>query len=389
MKKYNILIPIAGAGSRFPREKYIMPKPLIRIDNKTIVEWTMDCIDYSDANLIFIIRKEHIDEFGIDSYLKKQFGNDTILVVADKLTDGAVCSCLLAEEYINNDLPLFIHCSDIFFEKKLNPSDIDSNYDGCILTFKSNSPNYSYSEIDENGIVKRTKEKSVISNLASVGVYHFKTGKLFVDYSKKMIEKNIRTNNEFYICPLYNLLIEDGLKIYTKEVEKMHVFGTPDEYHFFVENSLRTWPDKKTKVALCSDHSGFDLKEECKSILEEMGIEYVDYGIYSNKDCDYFEYVKMASNAILNKTCNFGFGFCRSGQGVNICANKIHGIRAALVLDDYFAKYAIRHNCCNFFSISSKYVDANKLKEIIIAWKENTFDGGRHQTRIQKLEEKI
>jgi RpiB/LacA/LacB family sugar-phosphate isomerase len=386
MKKFNLLIPIAGKGSRFPIETYIAPKPLILLDNKTIIEWTLGCIDQSECNIIFIIRKEHADEFCIDSFLRNKFGNDIKIVITNQITEGSVCSCLLADSLINNDLPLVIHNSDIYFEKHFTFSQLDPNIDGHILTFKSNSTNYSYSELNDDGNVVRTAEKNVISNNASVGLYHFKSGKLFVKYAKKMIEEKIKTNNEYYICPLYNILIQDGLKIRTLEVDKMHVFGTPEEYNFFINNSLLSLTNKKNNIAICADHSGFELKEKCKQIFLENKIEFIDFGIYDNRDCDYVEYVRRATDSINKKICNFGFGFCRSGQGVNICANKIPGIRSALVIDGYFAEYAIRHNCCNFFSISSKYVNDSTLKEVIQSWKLNTFDGGRHQTRIQKME---
>lgn len=386
MKKFNLLVPIAGKGSRFPKETYIAPKPLILLDKKTIIEWTMSCIDYTDCNLIFVVRKEHADEFCIDSFLKSKFGSDVQIVVTDKVTDGSVCSCLLAEELINNDLPLLIHCSDVYFEEKLDPNQINTNLDGCILTFKSNSPNYSYSQLNDEGFVIKTKEKSVISNNASVGLYHFKSGKLFVKYAKQMIEENVKTNNEYYICPLYNLLIEDGLKIYTSEVKKMHVFGTPDEYNFFINNSLKSWRENKKTASICSDHSGFEIKEKFKKLLDQNNITYIDFGTFNENDCDYSDYVKLSCKSIIEKKTDFGFGFCRSGQGINICANKIEGIRSALIIDSYFAEYAVRHNCANFFSISSRYIKSDEdLNNILIAILNNTFDGGRHQNRLQKI----
>lgn len=388
MKKYNLLIPIAGLGSRFVKENYFLPKPLILVDNRSIIEWTMDCVDHSECNIIFIVRKEHIVDFNIDGYLKTRFGNDVTIIPVDKTTDGAVCSCLLAEEYINNDLPLIIHCSDIYFEPKFDPSQFDSvDTDGVILTFKSNSKNYSYVELNEQSLVTKTAEKQVISPNAAVGIYWYRKGSDFVKYAKDMIQRNIRTNNEFFICPLYNIFIEKDCKILTKPVEKMHVFGTPEELRFFVNNSLRTWPSKKHTVALCSDHSGFETKELFKQKLADHGISFVDFGVHDkNIDRDYYEYVRSATESVVNGYCNFGFGFCRSGQGVNITANKIKGIRSAWVCDGYLAEMAIRHNCCNFFSLPAKYNSDKSLNEIVLAWKSATFDGGRHQIRISKLE---
>merc|ERR1711991_375847 len=100
-----------------------------------------------------------------------------------------------------------------------------------------------------------------------------------------MIKRDLRTNNELYISPLYNLLIEDGKKIRTEDVDKMHVFGTPDEFHFYKDNVTRRLGDKP--IAVCSDHSGFEAKETFKKVLEENGYEYIDFGTILNKDCDY------------------------------------------------------------------------------------------------------
>jgi RpiB/LacA/LacB family sugar-phosphate isomerase len=388
-KKYNLVIPIAGKGSRFLKEEYVLPKPLILVDDKSIIEWTMKCIDFSECNVIFIVRKEHVVDYNIDGYLRTKFGKDITIVETDKITDGALCSVLLAEEYINNDTPLILHCSDIYFEPQFKPS--ESLHDGLVLTFKSNSTNYSYVETYKgNGdIVKKTAEKQVISPNAAVGIYCYKSGKEFVQLAKEMIKRNVRVNNEFYICPLYNLYVEYNKSIKAQPVEKMYVFGTPEELKFFVNNSLRTFPKKRKIVALCSDHSGFEAKELLKTIIDTQSdiLGYIDFGVYDqNFDRDYYEYVNAAANAVLTRSCDFGIGFCRSGQGINISANKIKGIRSAWVIDSYLAEYAVRHGCCNFFAISSKYSSKESLSDILTAILNNTFDGGRHQIRISKLE---
>lgn len=389
MKKYNLLIPIAGKGSRFVKEKYILPKPLILVDDKSIIEWTMKCIDYSECNLIFIVRKDHVVDFNIDGYLKNRFGSDVVIVETDQITEGAVCSCLLAEQYINNDLPLIIHCSDIYFEPQFKPTTFTN--DGIILTFKSNSTNYSYIETNDTGKVLKTAEKKVIGPNAAVGVYFYQKGSEFVRLAKKMIKRNIRVNNEFYICPLYNLFIEEKKIITTQSVDKMHIFGTPEELNFFVNNSLRTWPKNKKTIALCCDHSGFEVKEKMKSIIKHYlpaEIKCIDFGVHDNLiDRDYYEYVHAASDAVLKGSADIAIGFCRSGQGINMCANKIKGIRSTWVMDKYLAEYAVRHNCSNFFSIPSKYAsNLSQLSDILTTILNNTFDGGRHQMRVGKLE---
>ena len=383
--KPNILVPMAGLGSRFIKEGFKVPKQIINIKDKHLIDISLDCLNYKDCNLIFVLRDEHVYNHHMDELLIKKFGNDISIVVLDKLTDGSVCSCLFAEEYINNDAPLIIHTLDIEFRPVFDPHVMETlDADGLILTFKSNSTNYSYAQLDRNGNVTKTAEKKAISPNACVGIYGFKKGSDFCKYAKEMIRRDLRTKNEFYISPLYNVLIEDGKKIVTKDVEKMHIFGTPDEYHFYKDNVVQKIGDKP--IALCSDHSGFDAKETFKKILDNNDLEYIDFGTILNKDCDYRDYIAQAVKAIQENDCHFGFGFCRSGQGVNICANKYKGIRSALVYDDYAMEMSIRHNCANFFAIPSKNMNQETLELYLKISRENSFDGGRHQIRIQELE---
>tara|TARA_A100001515_G_scaffold52996_1_gene41903 strand:+ start:1716 stop:2873 length:1158 start_codon:yes stop_codon:yes gene_type:complete len=383
--KPNILVPMAGLGSRFIKEGFKVPKQLINIKDKHLIDISLDCLDYEGCNLIFVVRDETVYNFHMDDLLRKKFGDDIKVVVLDKLTDGSVCSCLYAEEYIDNDAPLIIHTLDIEFRPVFNPhimNDLDG--DGLLLTFKSNSANYSYAKVNENGFVTETAEKKAISNDACVGIYGFKKGSDFCKYAREMIERDLRTKNEFYISPLYNLLIEDGKKIRTEPVDKMHVFGTPDEFHFYKDNVTRRLGDKP--IAVCSDHSGFEAKETFKKVLEDNGYEYIDFGTILNKDCDYRDYISQAVKSINERDCDYGFGFCRTGQGVNICANKYKGIRSALIYDTFSMQMAIRHNCANFFAIPSRGVDYETLDRYLYLCANHTFDGGRHQIRIQELE---
>ena len=383
--KPNILVPMAGLGSRFIKEGFKVPKQIINIKDKHLIDISLDCLDYKDCNLIFVVRDEHVYNHHMDILLKKKFGDDIKIVVLDELTDGSVCSCLYAKEYINNDAPLVIHTLDIEFRPVFDPHIINElDADGLILTFKSNSINYSYANIGEDGYVTKTAEKKAISPNACVGIYGFKKGSDFCEYAEEMINRDLRTNNEFYISPLYNVLIEHGKRIKTAPVDKMHIFGTPDEYHFYKENVVQKIGDKP--IALCSDHSGFNTKEMFRTILEDNELEYIDFGTILNKDCDYSDYIAQAAKAIQERDCHFGFGFCRSGQGVNICANKYKGIRSALIYNEYSMEMSIRHNCANFFAIPSMNMDEQTLARYLKIARDNTFDGGRHQIRIQELE---
>ena len=381
-KKFNVLLPIAGKAQRFLNEGYTMPKPLIMAKDKLIIDLALESFDTSECNIIFAVRLDHINNFAIDDILKEKFGEDIKIVVIDKITRRSVETCLLAKDFIDDDLPLFIYTPDVYFQKTFNPSSVPKDLDGFLLTFKANSPAHSYVELDEDGYALRTAEKEVISQNAAVGVYYYKTGKLFVEYAERLIEDDVRIKNEFYICPMYNYLIEEGLKVGIQQVEKMHVLGTPAELEFFVNYVTPKFGDKP--IALCCDHSGFEIKQKAKDILKKYNIDYIDFGTLVKKDCDYNEYVTQAARAMSEKTCDFVLGFCRTGQGINILANHLPDIRAALVFDEYTAEYSVRHNCANFFTIPEKYVDQDMLEKMIMIWMTASFDGGRHMTRMKK-----
>lgn len=375
-----ILIPLSGLGSRFPREKWLFPKPLIRIDHRSIIEWTMDCIDTSDCDLVFIVRNDDIKEFSIDSFLKNRFGQHVNIVVISEPTRGAVETCMAAKKFIRPDSPLIIHCSDVYFEPKFVTADFQCESNGCILTFKSNSSNYSYSQIGEDGYVSKVAEKKVISEHASAGLYWFKRGEDFIRAAKRMISGYNGT--ELHVALIYNYLIKEKKKISILDVEHMSVFGTPEEFDFFKKNILKSFPQNKKVVAVCSDHSGFAAKEIFKSLAEKRGLHVLDFGTHDTHDTDYSVFVRAACDSILSGVSDFGFGFCRSGQGVNIAANKVKGIRSALCYNEWAAEYAVKHSCANFFAVSEKFCDEKEINLILEKVMTNSFQGGRHQTRL-------
>ena len=379
MKKYNVILPIAGKAQNFIDAGYTMPKSLIMAKDKHIIDWSMSSIDITDCNLIFIVRLEHVYDYGIDEILKSKFGNVTICVV-DGETRGALDTCLKAEEHIDEDLPLYIYTPDVYFQPTFNLSNAP-DCDGFLLTFLANSPDHSYCDIDSKGFVVRVAEKQVISRHANVGLYYFKTGELFLKYAK-FVEQNHTSDKDFYIAPLYNHMIKDCLKITTVETEKMHVLGDVDSFEFFRKRVIAKFGDKP--IALASDHSGFDAKEMAKKVLDSKGIKYIDVGTYVDKPCDYYDYISQSTELIRDNICEFGIAFCRSGQGVNIAASQ-SGVISALTFDEYTAEFSIKHNCANHFAVPSKYVDEEKFSAMVDIWMKTTFDGGRHLTRLNKV----
>jgi HAD superfamily hydrolase (TIGR01509 family) len=231
----NILIPMAGAGSRFKEAGYIFPKPLIEINNKPMIQCVIDSLNL-EGNFIFIVQKEHQEKYNINSVLKILKPNCKIIEL-DKITEGAACTTLLAKKYINNNNPLIIANSDQYIEWDSIKSMYNFNskkIDGSILTFNAIHPKWSYAKTDKNNFVTEVAEKKVISQNATVGVYFWKKGNDYVKYAEQMIKKDIRVNNEFYVCPVFNEAILDKKKIIIDPVHKMHGLGTPQDLNDFL-----------------------------------------------------------------------------------------------------------------------------------------------------------
>ena len=235
--KMNVLIPMAGAGSRFQAAGYTFPKPLIDVEGKPMIQVVVDNLNI-DATFIYVVQKEHREKYNLDTLLNLITPNCKIVEV-DGLTEGAACTTLLAKEYIDNDQPLVMANSDQFVEWDSNEfmyKMIEQNVDGGILTFKATHPKWSFAKVDEYGYVTEVAEKNPISDIATVGVYYWAKGSDYVKYAEQMIDKNIRTNNEFYTCPTFNEAIADGKKIKTFNIEKMWGLGTPEDLNYYLEN---------------------------------------------------------------------------------------------------------------------------------------------------------
>ena len=237
----NIVIPMAGEGSRFKKVGFCFPKPLIEVnEGKPMIQLVVENIGINpkQSRFIFIVREEHIKKYNIE-YLLRLIAPNCIIIPTDGLTEGAACSILLAKDYINNKDKLFLANSDQFVEWEPNIfmySVTNDNIDGAIATFNSTHPKYSYAKLDENGYVCEVAEKKPISDNATVGFYYFKHGSDFVEGAERMIKKNIRVNNEFYTCPVFNELIEDGKKIKCYPVDRYWCIGDPSSYEYFMNN---------------------------------------------------------------------------------------------------------------------------------------------------------
>ena len=233
----NVLIPMAGAGSRFEKAGYTFPKPLIEVNGKPMIQVVVENINV-DAKHIFVVQKSHYDKYNLKTVLNN-ISADCDIIQVEGVTEGAACTTLLAKEYIDNDEPLLMANSDQFVEWDSNEfmySMVGDNIDAGILTFKSNHPKWSYAKLNADGFVSEVQEKNPISDIATVGIYYWSKGSDYVKYAEQMIEANKRVNNEFYVCPVFNEAIQDGKKVKVFNIENMWGLGTPEDLNYFLEN---------------------------------------------------------------------------------------------------------------------------------------------------------
>lgn len=233
----NVLVPMAGAGSRFESAGYTFPKPLIEVEGKPMIQVVVENLNV-EANFVYIVQKSHYEKYNLE-FLLNLITPDCTIVQVDGLTEGAACTTLMAKEFINNDQSLLIANSDQFVDWNSGEtlySFMSDGVDGGIVTFRATHPKWSYAKIDEHGIVVEVAEKKPISDIATVGIYFWRKGSDYVKYAERMIEKNIRTNGEFYVCPVFNEAIDDGKRFRVRNVENMWGLGTPEDLKYFLEN---------------------------------------------------------------------------------------------------------------------------------------------------------
>lgn len=240
----NIVIPMAGEGSRFVKAGYEKPKPFINIQGKPMIVRVIENLQLPEARFILIGRKSHLEaEREIVSKIESKY-NATFIGI-DKLTEGTACTILFARSFINNETPLLIANSDQIVDISMSEFVNDCatrELDGSILTFKDLERNrkWSFAKTNDSGLVLEVKEKVPISDIATVGIYLFKRGKDFVDSAIDMFINNDRVNNEFYTCPIYNYMILRSKKIgvYNISQSQMHGIGTPEDLTRYIRSNI-------------------------------------------------------------------------------------------------------------------------------------------------------
>lgn len=233
----KILIPMAGEGSRFSKEGYAFPKPLIDVGGKPMIQKVVENLNF-DAEYIFLARKEHLQKFkGLENTLKQITKDKYKIILVENLTEGAACTALLAKELINDDEDLLIANSDQIVEyESQNFMTLKNmtNVDAIVFTFNAVHPKWSFVKVNSKNIVTEVAEKNPISDIATCGIYWYRKGSDFVKYAQQMIDMDVRVNNEFYIAPIYNELVKDNKIIIPFYVHKMHGIGTPEDLNNFL-----------------------------------------------------------------------------------------------------------------------------------------------------------
>lgn len=241
----NIVIPMAGRGSRFATAGYELPKPLIPVKGIPMVQLVIENLRPRQPHrYIFLCLREHIDTYQIDQKLNHWATNCKIVIV-DTVTEGAACTVLLAKHLINNDEPLMIANSDQWVDIDINDyleCMTQQDADGLIMTMWADHPKWSYVRFDASGDICEVVEKQVVSNEATVGIYNYRHGSDFVRAAESMIAKGLRVNNEFYVAPAYNELIEEDKKIVHwnvgQEANGMYGLGIPEDLTLFESMSV-------------------------------------------------------------------------------------------------------------------------------------------------------
>jgi len=234
----NIVIPCAGLGSRFSESgNYTFIKPLIDVGGKTMIERVLESLNIR-ANYIFVVQESHAQKYSLKDFFE-QICPGSKMITVDGLTEGAACTILTAKHLINNEKPLLLVNSDQYFI--WDPFEFfkniqQNNLDGQIVTFTANHPKWSFVRVNDDGIVMEVAEKKPISDIATVGVYHWKKGSDFVKYAEQMINNLTKVNNEYYTVPVYNEAIQDNKKIGIYKVDIMFGIGIPNDLEYFLSN---------------------------------------------------------------------------------------------------------------------------------------------------------
>jgi len=229
--KINLIQPMGGAGTRFFDDGFACPKPLIDLNGKPFFYWATQSVRRHAEleSLVFVVLREHVEGFGIDREVLRHFPEAKI-VVLEKVLNGAALTCLEGVKAIANDLPVLFNDCDHMFRSRAFEAFVtdDGAADGALLTFRSGEPNYSYVQYGEDGGIRRTAEKQVLSNDAICGAYYFRSAAVFAEAVEEYL--NSCGYGEYYLSGIYNVMAWRGMKLLGFPTDFHVSFGTPAEY---------------------------------------------------------------------------------------------------------------------------------------------------------------
>lgn len=233
----NLVMPMAGRGSRFADVGYKLPKPLIDVKGKPMYAWATDSLPLKHARrLVFICLQEHLGGLGLEDDIRRRYGQlDPVIIPLDKVTEGQACTVLEARDVIDRDEPLVIYNADTWCRTGLDESlpSMPASVAGVLGVFQAPGDKWSFAKTDASGRVTEVAEKRRISDWACTGLYHFTSGAEFVREADAMIAANERVNREFYVAPVYNRLIAKGRDVRIDVAKEVWVLGTPEDLDHF------------------------------------------------------------------------------------------------------------------------------------------------------------
>ena len=241
----NILIPLAGRSQIF--EGQFFPKPFFEINDHIMIEYPIAALNRitEEKRFIFVLRHEDCVKFHLDKTIELLTSPNTVIIRQIGDTKGAVCTCLLAIDHINNDDPLIISNADQYLDVDYNQ--VLAHFrkhkaQGGLVCFDSVHPQWSYAKLDKEDNIIQTAEKQPLSRHAIAGFYYFEKGKYFVTASERSLEHEAHCNGLYYTAPIYNELLLEGLSLKAYHVPK-------EKYHsFYSFSKIRDFEKQNVKI---------------------------------------------------------------------------------------------------------------------------------------------
>ncbi len=233
MEKLHLIMPMGGRGVRFFRDGFESPKPLIELEGKPFFYWAAQSVlkYVRVADLRFVVLQEHVDQFGLDTKIRKFYPEAQIVVIPEVLP-GAVLTCMEGVRGLEDDDPLlFNDCDHLFLSQEFYDfceAEDFSSPDGGLLTFRSRDPRFSYAMLSEDGRVTGTAEKQPVSDRAICGAYYFRSRELFLSAAEEYLTQ--RRYEEFFVSGVYDCMAAKGQEIRCFDIDLHISFGTPEEY---------------------------------------------------------------------------------------------------------------------------------------------------------------